>query len=141
MSLNALIAGGKPHSAVSSDPAANTEATIDVPAGETWVILAAHLTVAQGATQTPLPSLVVKDASDNTVGTYAGASAATSASTTSTFDWYPGCDMTAGAGATANRAPIPEGLAVKGGWSVETSTAGKGANTNLTALALHVIKL
>jgi hypothetical protein len=141
MSLNALLQGGKPHAAVSSDPAANTEASIDVPAGETWVILAAHISCVQGATQTPLPSLVVTDSDSNTVGNYAGASAAQSASVTATYDWYPGCDMTAGAGATANRAPIPEGLAVKGGWNVATSTSGKGANTNLGALSLHVIKL
>lgn len=141
MSLQALIAGAKPHSVVSSDPAANTEATITVPDGEKWLILSAHLTCAQGATQTPLPSLVVTDADSNTIGTYAGASAATSASTTSTFDWQPGNDLTAGAGATANRAPIPQGLVVKGGWTVATSTNGKGANTNLSALALHVLKL
>lgn len=141
MSLLALISKARPHAVVSSNPAANTEASITVPAGQTWLILSARLTVAQGATQTPLPSLTIADSSGNVVGSYAGASAATSASTTSTFDWSPGAPLTAGAGATFNRSPLPEGLVVKGGWVIATSTSGKGANTDLSALALHVMKL
>jgi hypothetical protein len=141
MSTLALASTGKPFSAVSTDPAANTEATYTVPAGgRGWLVLAVHLTVAQGATQTPLPSLVIKDAAGNTIGTYPGASAATSASTTSTFDWFPKAALTAGAGATFNTSPIPEGMVLKPGWVVSTSTAGKGANTDLSALALHVVK-
>lgn len=142
MSVQALIAGGgKAKAKVSTDPAANTEASITIPAGSTWLILAAHLTVAQGATQTPLPQLQVADSAGNVIGLYPGASAATSASTTSTFDWYEGATLTAGAGATSNRSPIPRGLVVKGGWVVSTVTTGKGANTDLSALALHVIAL
>jgi len=133
------IYSGKPDTLVSDDPAANTEATITIPNGVTAVILSANLTVAQGATQTPLPSLVIKNRAGTTVATYAGASAATSASTTSTFSWYEGAALTAGAGATSNRAPIPRGLTVGPGWTVTTDTNGKGANTNLSALALHVI--
>jgi len=141
MSTLALAYAGKPFSAVSADPAANVEATITIPAGgRGWLILSAHLTVAQGATQTPLPSLQVKDAAGNVIGLYPGASAATSASTTSTFDWYPKATLTAGAGALANAAPIPEGLVLKPGWTIGTSTAGKGANTDLSALAIHVVK-
>lgn len=142
MSIQGLAASGKPFSAVSSNPAANTDVTITVPSGgRGWLILSAHLTVVQGATQTPLPSLVITDAASNVVGSYTGASAATSASTTSTFDWYPKAALTAGAGATFNTSPIPEGLVVKPGWTVSTSTSGKGANTDLSALTLHVIKL
>lgn len=142
MGVYGFASTGKPYAAVSSDPAANTDVTITVPTGgKGWLILAAHLSIAQGATQTPQPFLVVKDAAGNTVGNYPGASAATSASTTSSFDWYPKATLTAGAGATFNTAPIPEGLVVKPGWSVSTSTSGKGANTDLTALTLHVIRL
>lgn len=141
MSFEALISGGKVDVALSTNPAANTEASIAVPSGVTWVIICAHLTVAQGITQTPLPSLQVADNLGNVVGLYPGASAATSASTTSTFDWYDGAALTAGAGATANTARIPRGLAVKPGWVVSTVTAGKGAATDLSALALHVIAL
>lgn len=136
-----LVRGGKIDSQVSTDPAANTEASITVPSGQTWVIVAAHLTVAQGATQTPLPNLEIVDANNVVVGLYPGASAATSASTTSTFDWYEGAALTAGAGATANRSSIPRGLAVKSGWKVRTNTTGKGANTDLSALSLHVLAL
>lgn len=132
---------GTPDIAVSSNPAANTEASITVPAGSRWVILSAHLTVVQGITQTPLPSLEIVDPQGNVVGTYAGASAATSASTASTFDWYENAVLTAGAGATANRGLLPRGLAVGPGWIVRTNTAGKGAATDLSALTLHVLAL
>ena len=132
---------GKPKSVVGSDPAANTEASVTVPDGSTWVIQSAHVTLAQGATQTPLPSLNIKDAAGNVVGSFPGASAATSVSTTSTFDWFEGATLTAGAGATANRGPIPRGLAVGGGWTVTTSTSGIGANSNYGALTLSVIAL
>jgi hypothetical protein len=141
MSLISYSGKVKPHTVVSDNPAANAEATITVPAGQAWLIVSARLTVAQAATQTPLPSLVITDANGVVVGSYAGASAAMSASTTSTFDWYAGAPTTAGAGATFNRSNIPDGLVVKGGWTVSTSTAGKGANTDLSALALHVLKL
>lgn len=130
---------GKPRSVVSTDPAANVEASITVPSGSRWTIVSAHLTVAQGATQTPLPSLQIADAAGNVIGLFPGASAATSANTTSTFDWFEGATLTAGAGATVNRAPLPRGLAVKAGWVISTSTNGKGAATDLSALALNVI--
>lgn len=141
MSISALLGRGKADYLASSNPAANAEASITVPQGAQMVILCAHLTCAQGATQTPLPNLQIALADGTVIGLYPGASAATSASTTSTFDWYPGAALTAGAGATSNRAPIPEGLAVKGGWVISTVTTGKGANTDLSALTLHVISI
>jgi hypothetical protein len=75
MSFELLLSRGRPDYAVSTDPAANTEASITVPSGSTWVILAAHLTVVQGATQTPLPSLVITTTAAQgsvVIGTYAG---------------------------------------------------------------------
>lgn len=135
------IATGKAKSVVSSDPAANTEASITIPKGSNYLLISAHLTVAQGATQTPLPSLQIADASGNVIGLFPGASAATSASTTATFDWFEGATLTAGAGATANKAPLPRGVVLKAGWVVSTSTAGKGGNTDLSALALNVVAL
>ncbi len=141
MSISALLGRGKPDYLASSNPAANTEASITVPQGASMVILCAHLTVAQGATQTPLPHLQIELADGTVIGLYPGASAAQNASVTSTYDWYPGATLTAGAAATSNRAPIPEGLAVKGGWVISTVTTGKGANTDLSALTLHVISL
>lgn len=141
MSIFSLIAGGKPDIAVSTNPAANVEASITVPAGNTWLIVNAHLTCAQGATQTPLPNLEVVDNTGTVIGLYPGASAAQSASVTATYDWFEGATLTAGAGATANKAPIPRGLSVRAGWIVRTNTTGKGANTDHSALALHVIAL
>lgn len=141
MSLEILTLGAKPDYAASTDPAANVEASITVPAGSVWVILCAHLTIVQGITQTPLPNLQIALANGTVVGLYPGASAATSASTTSTFDWMEGAALTAGAGATSNRAPIPRGLSVKPGWVISTVTTGKGANTDLSALTLHVLAL
>lgn len=142
MSVMELLASrGKPDYAISTDPAANTEASITVPAGSNWIILCAHLTVVQAATQTPLPQLQIALANGTVIGLYPGASAAMSASTTSTFDWFEAAALTAGAGATSNRAPIPRGLSVKTGWVISTVTTGKGANTDLSALALHVIAL
>lgn len=141
MSIFSLIAGGKPDVAASSNPAVNTEATLTVPTGNTWLIINAHLTCAQGATQTPLPNLEIVDPAGNVVGLYPGASAAQSASVTATYDWFEGATLTAGAGATANKAPIPRGLAVRAGWIVRTNTTGKGANTDHSALVLHVIAL
>lgn len=132
---------GKPAAIVGSTPAANTEATVTVPSGNTWVIQNAHLSITQGATQTPLPSLQIADNKGNVVGLYPGATAAQTASTTASYDFYEGAAITAGAGAAANKSPLPRGLTVKAGWVVSTSTAGKGANTQLTAIALHVLEL
>jgi hypothetical protein len=129
----------KAKSVISADPAANTEASITVPAGSRWIIQNAHLTIVQGATQTPLPSLQVADNKGNVIGLYPGASAAQSVSTTATYDFFEGATLTAGAGATANKAPLPRGLAVGGGWVISTVTTGKGANTDLSALQLNVV--
>src|SRR5687767_5626351 len=103
MSLATLQLGAKPDYLASTNPAANTEATVTVPSGATLIVLCAHLTVVQGATQTPLPNLQIALADGTVIGLYPGASAATSASVTSTFDWYPGAALTAGAAATTNR--------------------------------------
>lgn len=130
---------GKPDTIVSANPAAGSEATVTITVKA--IIVSAHLTCAQGATQTPAPQLEVVDPAGNVVGLYAGATAAGNASVTSTYDWYDGAPITAGAAATANRAPIPRGLCVGPGWIVRTNTTGKGANTDLSALALHCIAL
>lgn len=139
--MSADVITGTPASVVSTNPAANAEASITVPTGATWMILSARITCAQGATQTPLVNLQVADPDGNVVGSYAGSSAAQNASVTSTYDWFEGAALTAGAAATANRGSIPRGLVVKGGWVISTSTTGKGANTDLSALSLHVVAL
>src|SRR5262249_35620267 len=122
-------------------PAVNTEATYTVPSvAASWTVQSIHLTCTQGATQTPLPSIQVADNKGNVLGLYPGASAAQSASTTATYDFFEGATLTAGAGATANKAPLPRGLAVKGGWVISTVTTGKGANTQLSGIGLDVVR-
>jgi hypothetical protein len=128
-------------SVVSADPAANAESTITVPASTYYKIVSASINCVQGATQTPLPALVISDASGNVVGSFNAASAAISAATTSRCNWFPGAVLTAGAAATQNNAPIPDDLIIGPSFTVTTVTAGKGANTDLGVLALLVTEL
>jgi hypothetical protein len=139
MSISTLAERGKPRSYTASDPAAGSEASLTVPAGEKWILLGASVALVQGATQTPLGYLTIKDASGNTVAQFAGASAATSVSTTTRYNWFSGASLTAGAGATVNQAPLPSGVLVKGGWTISTTTTGIGANTDYGVLAVWVI--
>lgn len=125
----------------SSDPAANTECSVTVPTGKFYKIVSASLPLVQGVTQTPLPALVIKDSAGVVMGQFNGASAAQSVSTTSQYNWFPKAVLTAGAALATNQAPIPDDLLVAGGWTISTSTAGKGAATDLGALSLWVIEL
>jgi len=140
MSAN-LIMGGKPHIAVSADPAAGAEASITVPEGATWLVVSATIVCAQGATQTPWPYLAVEDADGTQLVAFPGASDDMDASVTSSFTWAPGLPTTAAAALTVNTAPIPPTLLLKGGMKVETATDGIGANTNYGPLTLWVIAL
>jgi hypothetical protein len=139
MTIATLAERGKPRSALATDPAAGSEASLTVPTGEKWILLGASVPLVQGATQTPLGYLTIKDASGTTVAQFAGATAATSVSTTTRYNWFPGATITAGAGATVNQAMIPSGLVVKGGWTISTTTTGIGANTDYGVLAVWVL--
>jgi hypothetical protein len=125
----------------STNPAANTEATITVPAGKYYKLISASVSCAQGATQTPLPALTIKDASGVVVFQQNAATAAISASTTSQCNWHHGAVITAGAALTTNQAPLPPDVIVGPAFTIETVTAGKGANTDLSALTALVIEL
>lgn len=124
----------------STDPAANVECSITVPADKYYKIVSASVSCAQGATQTPLPALQVADASGNVVAQFNGASAAQSASITSQYNWFNGAVITAGAALTVNQAPIPPDVIVPPNYVISTATAGKGANTNFGTLNLFVIE-
>lgn len=129
-------------SVVSADPAAGAEvAAITVPKNTYYKVVSASVNCVQGATQTPLPALVIKDGSANVVGAFNGASAAQSASVTARYNWYPGAPTTAGAAATQNSAPIPDDLILPPDYTIETLTSGIGANTNFGVLALLVTEL
>lgn len=124
----------------STDPAANTEATITVPADKYYKIVSASVSCAQGATQTPLPALQVADASGNVIFQANAASAAISVSTTSQCNWFNGAVLTAGAALTVNQAPIPADVICPPGYVISTATAGKGAATNLGPLNVLVVE-
>lgn len=125
---------------LSADPAANNEATITVPANTYYKIISASINLVQGITQTPSPALQITDGT-NVMLLANGASAATSASTTSQYNWFPGAVLTAGAGATVNNAPIPDDLVIGPSFVISTVTAGKGAATDYGKLVLFVVRL
>jgi len=57
----ANFAGGRFKRIAGTDVAANTEFSETVPAGKAWGLLAVHVVLVQGATQTPQPILVLDD--------------------------------------------------------------------------------
>lgn len=120
-----------------TDPAANTEISETVPAGETWRLRAVTVSLAQGATQTPQPSLII-DNGTTTVYQGLGASSAQNASVTCQYTWAPGLTLTAGAANTVANAPLPDDLLLPAGWRIRTSTAGIGANSNYGAPTILV---
>lgn len=141
MNQNSLVQmGGYPKVTSGTNPAANTEASLTVTAGEFWRLLAVTVTIVQGATQTPLPSLQITDGT-NILCSFVGASAAQNASVTSQYLWSPKQTLTAGAALTLNTAPIADGLILKGGFVIQTSTSGKGANTDLSAITAWYAKV
>jgi hypothetical protein len=124
-----------------TNPAANAETVLTVPAGKNYKLVSASVSVAQGATQTPLPALTIKDSAGTVVFQQNAATAAISASTTSQCNWHSGAVITAGAALTTNQAPLPPDIVLGPLWTLETVTAGKGANTDLAALSALVVEL
>lgn len=122
-----------------SDPAANTEFSVTVPASTTYKLLAVTVSLVQGATQTPQPSLLIDDGT-NPVVQILGASSAQNASVTTRYTWAPGNTLTAGGAATVANAPLPADLVLPAGYRVTSSTAGIGANSNYGAPALLVVE-
>lgn len=123
-----------------SDPAANAEGLITVPAGKYYEVLLATLVVVQGITQTPQPLLQIDDGS-TVLWEGFGSSAAQAVSTTCRYSWAPGLTLTGQVGATTgvrSNAPLPEKLILGPGFRVQTVTIGKGANTDLAAPVLYV---
>lgn len=126
-----------------TNPAANSECSDTVPgsasAPKFWKLLGWSVSLAQGATQTPTPNLVITDGTNEVLG-FPLASAAVSAATTTRLSASPNVTLTAGAGATRNYAPIPSGLVIPWGWKVTTLTTGIGANTDYAAPAIWVVE-
>jgi hypothetical protein len=117
---------------VGADPAANTEFSLTVPAGKSWQLIAVTVALAQGATQTPQPILVIDDGT-NTLFEALGSTAVQAVSTTTQYTWAPGHALTGQIGAAAGvhaHAPLPLGLLLGPGYRVRSSTLGLGANSD-----------
>lgn len=127
-------------SVLGTDPAANTELLDTVPDGTVWLLLSYAVTLVQGATQTPQPTLVIDD---GTHVVYQGvmASTAQNASVTCRYFAAPGLTLSAGTANTVAYSPIPSGLLLPAGSRIGTSTAGKGANSNYGAPSILVIEI
>lgn len=135
-----LPAGVKP--IVGVDPAANNEATITVPAGKAWGLFSVSISLAQGLTQTPQPTLFIDDGT-TVFEDILGSSAVQAVSTTCKYTWAPGMTQSGqiGAGAAVHSyAPLPDGLVLPAGSRVRTSTAGIGANSDYAAFVLYVVE-
>lgn len=118
-----------------ADPAANTEVSDTVPAGQVWALIAVVIDLVQGITQTPQPILQIDDGT-TVVAESVGSTAAQGASTTCRYAWGTGYTLTGQIGATPNIrsfAPLPFGLVLPAGYRIRTVTLGIGANTNYGA--------
>lgn len=122
-----------------TDPAANTEFSVTVPTGQLWKLLAVTVSLVQGATQTPQPTLIIDDGTDELFASL-GASSAQNASVTCQYVWAPNLAITAGAANTRAYAPLPAGLLLSPGWRVRSSTAGKGANSDYGPPGLLIVE-
>lgn len=139
----ALITAGSLTVTTGTDPAAGTEFEVEVPAGESWLLVSVSVALAQGATQTPQPVLVIDDGATTVFESF-GSSAAQAASTTCRYTWAPGLPLTAQVGSSTNvhsTAPLPCGLVLGAGWRVSSSTLGIGANSNYGAPAVAYVRL
>lgn len=130
---------------VGSDPAANTEITEAVPAGEVWNLLSVSIVLAQAAAQTPQPILIIDDGTDAGILFSAlGATASQAVDTTCRYTWAPNFVTSAIVGSGANCfafAPLLPTLVLTEGCRIKTTTVGKGANSNYSAPRLIVASL
>jgi len=126
-----------------TDPAANTEFSATVPDGTTWQLKAVSVSLAQAASQTPLPILIIDDGTDVVFENF-GSTTVQAVNTTTRYTWAPGLTLSGQVGATTNvhaTAALPEGLTLPSGWRVRSSTVGIGANSNYGAPSLYVVAI
>ena len=123
-----------------TNPAANTEFSEAVPAGKGWLLYSVSVALVQGATQTPQPILIIDNGTTVAFESF-GSTTAQAVSTTCQYTWAPGLALSGQIGATTavhSTAPLPNGLLLRPGWRVRTSTLGIGAASDYGAPALLV---
>lgn len=123
-----------------ADPAAGAEVTDAVPAGKSWYLVAVSVSLVQGLTQTPWPSLVIDDGTNIVFQAFSG-TAAMSVSTTTQHSWGIGVPAVGSGASTANTGPLGNGLVLGAGWRIRTSTTGIGANSNYGVPSYFVCEL
>lgn len=130
-------------SVTGSNPAANAECLITVPAGERWLLLAVTVACVQGITQTPWPRLIIDDGTNTLFASHSG-TAAQPVSTTCQHSWVAGGPQVGPSGATTAvvaQGSLPAGLVLEAGSRIQTTTAGIGANTDYGVPRATIVKL
>ena len=144
MTQYADVAEGQLKVVTGSNPAANNEFSITCPTQVTgstpakyWVLYSVSVSLAQGATQTPQPTLIIDDGTTTVYQSF-GASSAQNSAVTAQYTWAPGLPLSAAGAATIITAPLPWGLILGPGYRIRSSTLGIGANTDYAAPAALV---
>jgi hypothetical protein len=135
--------GGALATVVGTNPAANTEWSETVPAGEWWEVLCVNVVLVQGATQTPQPRLVLDDGTNVFFGAF-GSTTAQAASTTQRYTWAPNLPTSGNIGATTNvhsTAPLPARCILGPGFRLNSgTTVGIGANSDYAAPVFLIVR-
>lgn len=123
-------------------PAANAEISEQILVGRTWGLVGVTFTMTQGITQTPQPILIIDDGQE-VLFSALGCGAAQAASTTCRYSFFVGFTTQATIlGATTacfSFAPLPQGLILKPGYRIRTSTLGIGANSQYSAPTFLIV--
>jgi hypothetical protein len=120
-----------------------------------WLLKSIQATLAQGATQTPQPVLIIDDggaggaigsAGNHIVCESVGATTAQTAGTTATYCWTENVVQSGiqGSGAdTHSQSPLPMGdeCVLLPGWRIGTHTLGIGANSQWSSILLYVAQI
>lgn len=132
----------QPQTFTGTNPAANTEISETVPAGEYWYVLSVTVALAQAGAGSSFPVLTVSDGSSVFFQSY-GATAAQAISTTCQYTWARGLTLSAIVGATTACkaiAPLPFDLYLPAGCVIATATVGLSANTDYGAPIIRYVK-
>jgi len=124
-----------------TNPAAGAEVLQAVPTGAMWRLITCSVQLVQGLTQTPLPSLRIRDSLGFVIAQIPIMTTALAASTTAQLTWGQGLVQTSFVAVVADEqytAPIPMLNDLLAGYDFGTITDGIGANTDYGAMAYLV---